>query len=57
MKKGVIWFLIVALIITIGYLASLSDAPLDESIKFVEIDSYLTKQQMVNDIDSLTYTL
>jgi hypothetical protein len=56
MKKGVIWFLIVALIITIGYLASLSDAPLDESIKFVEIDSYLTKQQMVNDIDSLTYT-
>jgi hypothetical protein len=55
MKKGVIWFLIIALIITIGYLASLSDAPLDESIKFIEIDSYLTKQQMVNDIDSLTY--
>lgn len=56
MKKKIIWILIAILIVTIGYLASLSDPPLDESIKFVEIDSYLTKQQMVNDIDSLTYT-
>ena len=56
MKKGIVWSLIVALIIAIGYLASLSDPPLDESIKFVEIDSYLTKQQMSNDIDSLTFT-
>ncbi|ALM06398.1 hypothetical protein SB49_00130 [Sediminicola sp. YIK13] len=34
----------------------MSDPTEDESIRFVEIDSYLTKEEMSNDIDSLNFT-
>jgi hypothetical protein len=56
MKKRIIWILIAILIITIGYLASLSDPPEDESKKFVDINSYISKEGMFIDIDSLTST-
>lgn len=56
MKKKILLFLILTLLVAIGYLATLSDPPIDESVRFVEIDSYLTKVAMINDIDSLTYT-
>jgi len=53
MKKKVIWFLIIVLLITVGYTASLSDPSLDELEKFVDIESYLTKKEMIADIDTL----
>lgn len=56
MKKKILWFLIIGLLLTVGYLASLSDSSLDNSLKFVEIDSHLGKQEMSNDIDTLFYT-
>ncbi|PIY15939.1 MAG: hypothetical protein COZ16_02145 [Flavobacteriaceae bacterium CG_4_10_14_3_um_filter_31_253] len=56
MKKKIIWLFILAFIVVIGYLVTLSDPPIDESIKFVDINSYLTKKEMTNDIDSLTKT-
>ncbi|MGB5646463.1 MAG: S41 family peptidase [Muriicola sp.] len=56
MKKKIIWILIAILIVTIGYLASLSDPPEDESIRFVDINSYISKEEMFIDIDSLTST-
>lgn len=51
MKKKIIWILIAALIVTIGFLASLSDPPEDESIRFVDINSYISKEDMFIDID------
>ncbi len=56
MKKKILWSLILLLVVTIGYLSTLSDPPEDESIRFIEIDSYLTKEEMTNDMDSLTFT-
>lgn len=56
MKKKIIWVFIAVLLITIGFLASLSDPTVDESINLVDIDSYITKEEMSIDIDSLTYT-
>ncbi|ALM08570.1 hypothetical protein SB49_12710 [Sediminicola sp. YIK13] len=56
MKKKIIWILIAILIVTIGYLASLSDPPEDESIRFVDINNYISKEEMFFDIDSLTST-
>lgn len=53
MKKKVIWFLIIVLLLTVGYTASLSDPPLDDSEKFVDIESYLNKKEMIADIDTL----
>lgn len=42
--------------IAISYFASLSDPIIDESINLVNIDSYISKVEMSNDIDSLTFT-
>lgn len=56
MKKKIIWFSIIAILFTIGYLASLSDPQLDESEKFVDIESHLTKKEMIADIDTLITT-
>lgn len=53
MKKKVIWFLFIALLITVGYTASLSDPPIDESEKFIDIENFLTKKEMIADIDTL----
>jgi len=54
-KNKAVWILLVVLIITAGYLALLSDPPEDESIKFVEIDRYLSKANMSKDLDTLTH--
>lgn len=56
MKKKVIWISIVAVLLTVAYLASLSDPPLDESEKFVDIESHLTREEMIADIDTLIST-
>lgn len=56
MKKKIIWFSILALLLTVGYLALLSDPPLDESEKLVDIESYITKDEMIADIDTLVTT-
>ncbi|MFC4633230.1 S41 family peptidase [Dokdonia ponticola] len=56
MRKKISWIFIIGLLVSIGYLATLSDAPLDESIKFVDIDNHLSKQEMSNDIDTLLHT-
>jgi hypothetical protein len=53
MKKTILWLLISAILIAIVYLATLSDPSLDESVRLVEIDSYLAKVEMIDDIDSL----
>lgn len=54
MRKRIIWAFIAILIIAVGYLALLSDPPEDESMRFVDINSYISKEDMFIDIDSLT---
>jgi hypothetical protein len=56
MKKKIIGLFALAFVVVIGYLVTLSDPPTDESIKFVNIDDYLTKEEITNDIDSLIMT-
>lgn len=53
MNKKIVWTLILALLALVGYLATLSDAPIDDSLNFVDIDDYLNKDEMSKDIDSL----
>lgn len=53
MKKKATLIVILLLVLLFGFLASLSDQPLDDSYKFVAIDHYLAKQGLVSDIDSL----
>lgn len=55
-RKRVSWILIASLLIAISYFAMLSDPMIDESISLVNIDSYISKIEMSNDIDSLTFT-
>jgi hypothetical protein len=56
MRKKVIWVLVIGLFLTIAYLASLSDQPIDDSYKFVDIDSYISQKEMSTDIDSIKTT-
>lgn len=50
------WSLILILFLIVGYLATLSDPPLDESEKFVNIQKYLSNVEMAADIDTLRAT-
>ncbi|WP_299208730.1 S41 family peptidase [uncultured Dokdonia sp.] len=55
-RKKILWTSIIGVLLIVGYLATLSDSPLDDSLKFVDIDSYLSKKEMSKDIDSLIST-
>jgi hypothetical protein len=55
-KNKIVWLLLLALILIVGYLALLSDEPVDDSEKFVNIGTYLFKQEMIDDIDTLITT-
>lgn len=48
--------MLAALISVIAYLATLSDLIEDESIYFVDIDSYIAKEDASMDIDNLSST-
>ncbi|WP_161993967.1 S41 family peptidase [Cyclobacterium xiamenense] len=56
MKKLIPWFLVATLFLMLAYLASRSEVPLDDSVRFVDIDRYLTRQAMAQDIDTLVHT-
>ncbi|UJP65744.1 S41 family peptidase [Mongoliitalea daihaiensis] len=56
MNKKIRWILIAVLIVTIAYLASLSDSSEDESIRLVDINRYISKEEMCIDLDHLTST-
>ncbi len=56
MKKKIFIGCLVAILATVGYLATLSDEPIDESQKFVNIESYIQKSEMIADIDTLFAT-
>ena len=53
MKKKVFWIIIVLLVVSIGIMATLSDKPIDESERFMNIDKFMAKSDMIADLDTL----
>lgn len=56
MKHKIIWPLLIGFILLVGYLALLTDEPVNESDKFVDIGKQLSNKEMIADLDSLIFT-
>ncbi len=56
MIKKIGWFILFVLLVIVACLSTLSDAPIDDSEKFITIDSYLSKGEILADLDTLVAT-